>query len=195
MKKTKIVVTTLFLGIICCVIAGVAYAAFTDKGKLTGSSFSIGSGDIKLVKDVTSGTNTDNLADEMAGPTFTGITPNWKKDYLMKIYNNATTKVAIISNANYLTANDPEELRSIIYVEPFEWNDLNSNGTVDTNEEGLSLGKKSITKWKTEGFNFGQLDSGNTKSIILRFSTDTISATKQGKTGVFDFEIDATQME
>lgn len=195
MRKSKLLIVTLVAGIACFVIAGVAYAAFTDKGKITGSSFSIGSGDIKLVKDVTKEISSDNLTDELTGPTFLGITPNWTKDYLVKIYNNATTKVNLTSNSNYATANDPEELRSIIFVEPIEWNDTNANGIIDTGEEGTSLGKKSITKWKTEGYTFGQINSGSTKSLILRFSTDSVSSTKQGKSGIFDFEIDAVQVE
>ena len=100
----------------------------------------------------------------------------------------------LTSVSDYATANDPDDLRSYIFVEPFSWNDSNDNGLLDTGELGSSFGKKSIVKWKTEGFSFGQLDTANVKGFVLRFSTDNLSDTKQGKTGVFDFVLEATSL-
>ena len=48
-------------------------------------------------------------------------------------------------------------------------------------------GKKTIVKWKTEGLSLGQAATGEVKALVLRFSTDTLPDTKQGKSGVFDF--------
>lgn len=176
------------------IVAGIVYAAFADKGKILGSNFSVGSSDIKLLVDVSAGTGTENLSDELTGPAFVGISPNWQEDYLMKIFNNGTSDVDLSSNANYETANDPDELRQIIFVEPFEWDDLNNDGLVDSGEEGASLGRKTIIKWKTEGYALGQLGQGEVKGLILRFSTDSVSDTKQGKSGVFDFEFDSIEV-
>ena len=119
----------------------------------------MGSADLKILNDVTLGLDPLNLVEVKEGPVFENISPNWSQNYLMKIYNNATTNLALTTNANYETANDPADLRSIIFVEPFEWNDANGDGIVDTGEEGTSLGRKTIVKWKTEGYNLGTLKS------------------------------------
>ncbi|MBP7927549.1 hypothetical protein KAZ57_00155 [Patescibacteria group bacterium] len=192
--KTKLI-SAIVAATAVLLTAGVTYAAFSDTGKVLGSSFSVGSADLKLLKDPAGGLINENLADEMAGPAFMNIGPNWKKDYAIKIYNNATGKVQIATNANYLTTNDPDDLRSVIYVEPVLWSDGNNNGVVDAGEESTSFGKKTITKWKTEGFDLGQVDSGSVKGLVLRFSTDSLSDTKQGKSGIFDFEFDSITVE
>lgn len=182
------------LALLVIATAGAAYAAFTDRGTVAGSSFSVGSGDIKLLENLTAGISEENLKDEMAGPSFENIGPNWEESYLLKIYNNATTDINLTSNANYETANDIEELRQLIYVEPFEWDDANQDGTADPDEIGNSLGRKTIVKWKTEGYDLGQIPQGTVKELILKFSTDEVSNTKQGAGAVFDFEFDAIQM-
>src|SRR3989344_3261601 len=121
--------------------AGIAYASFADKGEILGSSFSVGSADIKLLIDITGGVDDSNLTDQLNGPSFTNITPNWEEDYLVKLYNNASTALQLTTNADYLTANDPDDLRSIIYVEPIPWNDINNNGIVESGETSTSIGK------------------------------------------------------
>lgn len=185
--------TAIVIGI--AATAGITYANFTDKGEILGSTFSVGSADLKIIKELTGGIENDNLTDQLTGPSFANITPNWQKDYLIKLYNNAGSKMQLTTNAEYLTTNDPDDLRSVIYVEPLPWNDANNNGIVDTGETGTSLGKKTIVKWKTEGFDLGQMDSGMVKGLILRFSTSTLSETKQGKTAIFDFEFDSVGLE
>lgn len=170
---------------------GVTYAAFTDKSKFTGSTFSVGSADIKLLNNVALGIDPSNLVEEKSGPGFENIEPYWFADYYVKIYNNATTNLLITTNANYETANDPAELRQVIYVEPFLWNDLNGDGDPEENEEGPSLGRKTIVKWKTEGFDLGEVNRGEVRGLILRFSTDAISDLKQGSSAIFDFEFNA----
>lgn len=192
MKKMLSFVKTygfLVLGLV--LIAGVAYAAFEDRGRVLGSRFSVGSSDLKLLADLAGGTDSVNLEDEITGPNFDNIYPNWQSDYMVKIFNNGSSVVQLTTSANYETANDPDELRQVIFVEPFEWDDANGNGVVDTGEEGASLGRKTIVKWKTEGYSLGQLNQGEVKSLILRFSTDSIGSSKQGKTGIFDFEFDS----
>jgi len=177
--------------IVLAVIAGAVFAAFADKGKVLGTTFSIGSSDIKLLIDLAGSTDSQNLTDELQGAGFVNISANWSQDYMLKIYNNGSTQVQLTSNANYLTANDPDDLRSIIFVELFDWDDANNNGIVDTGELGTSYGKKTLVKWKTEGYSLGTLGQGAVKGLLLKFSTDTVSDTKQGKSGIFDFEFDS----
>lgn len=191
-KRNKLKI--LALGVIGVMgFAVVTYAAFADKGEVKGSSFSVGSADLKLYLDVAGSPDQTNLVDELTGPSFTNISPNWSQSYLVKLYNNATSTVDLSTYSNYLTANDPAELRSIISVEPQAWDDTNGNGLVDTGEGGTIYGQKTFTKWKTEGFNLGQLGTGQTKGLILRFFTTTVGDTKQGTTGIFDFVFDSSQ--
>lgn len=189
MKKLLYISGILFL--LSLVGFGIVSAAFGDKAKILGSSFSVGSADIKLLEDITLGVVSGNLVEEMQGPVFTSINSNWQQDYLVKIYNNAGAPVSLTSYANYETSNDPDELRQIIYVEPFVWNDSNGNGLLEEGEMGDSLGKKTIVKWKTEGYILGEVQGGSVYSMLLRFSTGTVSDTKQGKSGIFDFEFNS----
>jgi hypothetical protein len=189
--KGRYIKNILIILVTIVITAGITYAAFGDKGKVLGSKFSVGSSDLKILANIIGGTGGENLVDELSGPSFTNIMPQWKQDYTLKLYNNGSSNIRVTSNANYLTINDPDELRSVIYVEPFLWNDENNDGTADTAELGDSLGKKTITKWKTEGYDLGSITQGNVQGILLRFSTDDLSETKQGKIGVFDFEFNS----
>jgi hypothetical protein len=195
MQKIKRKLLVFIVGIVVIIgLIGVAYAGFSDKGKVLGSSFSIGNADIKLLANITQGTETGNLVDEMPGPSFTNIGQSWQKDYLIKLYNNGTYKMAIVSHSNYETANDPDDLRQYISAEIFPWDDVNNDGLVTEDEIGTSFGKKTIIKWKTEGFSLGEFDPGEVLGFIVRFSTETLSDTKQGKQGMFDFEFDSIEL-
>jgi hypothetical protein len=79
----------------------------------------------------------------------------------------------------------------VLTVEPFEWSDLNANGAVEEDELGASFGKKTIVKWKTEGFSLGEITQGALKGFAFKFYGEGITDAKQGKTGIFDFEFDS----
>ncbi len=174
------------------VTLGATYAAFSDKATYTGSTFSVASADLKLLNDVSLGIEETNLVDTKPGPSFQNIAPSWHQDYLVKLYNNATTPLTVTSYSNYETVNDPDELRQLIYCEIIPWDDVNGNGVVDTDELGTSLGMKTLIKWKTEGVVLGQINMGEAKGYVLRFNTlSNFSETKQGKSAIFDFEFNA----
>ncbi len=191
-KKKYLIYALGFLALIS-LIAGVTLAAFTDKAEVLGSTFSVGSADLKFLKDLPLGTDPTNLVDELPGPSFSNIGQTWSADYPLKLINNGTSGISITSRAYYETANDPAELRADINVEILEWNDANSDGVLDSGEIGLSLAKKTITKWKTEGIGVGQINPGQTRPLVLRFSTQNLSSTKQGKSALFDFEFESVQ--
>ena len=170
---------------------GVTFAAFTGKAKILGTSVSVGSADIKLLDDLAGGIVETNLLSEKQGPVYQNISSDWSEDYLVKIYNNSANTVTLTSNADYETVNDPEDLRQILYVQPIEWSDNNGNGVVDDAEDGVGHERKTIIKWKTEGYDFGELGAGEVKSLILRVSADSIPDTKQGASLLFDFEFDS----
>lgn len=174
-------------------LAGVVWAAFSDQGKILGTTFSTASADLKLLQNLGGGTDETNLKDELPGPIFDNISPTWKGAYFLKLYNNGSTYLNIVSNANYATANDPDDLRNYIDVEFFEWTDANNNSAIDEGELSVSLGKKSIVKWKTEGFDLGILDPAQTTAYYLEFTSESLPSTKQGKSGIYDFEFDAIE--
>lgn len=192
--KKRLSVTLALIALLIAV-AGVAVAVFGDKGEILGSSFTVGSADIKFVKDLSGGTTADNLVDQLDGPSFTNISPNWTEDYPLKIYNNAPTHIQLTTNADYITANDPDDLRQIIYIEPINWGDQNHDGVVDEGELGSSFGVKTIVKWKTEGYDLSSVAPGGTKGLVLRFSTQSVPDSKQGKNAIIDFVFDSLGIE
>lgn len=189
--NTKIRKTLFATSLLLVVATGIAFAAFGDTAKYVGSSFKIGSADLKLLINLGSGTEVTNLADELPGPNFDNIGPNWTSDYPIKLYNNGTSDVQIMTNAFYETVNDPDDLRQDIMIELFAWDDVNQDGIVDISELGVSLGQKTIIKWKTEGYAVGTLGTNNTMGLLLRFSTLALPDTKQGSSAIFDFEFDS----
>lgn len=193
MKRTLYIYVAIAL--LCAATAGAAYAAFSDRGKYVGAKFMVASAELKLLNDLTMGTQSSNLVDEKPGPVFNNIGPGTKVDYLIKMWNSGTSNVNVTSNANYETANDPAELRQVLTAEIIEWNDANANGIVETEEVGTSLGSKTFVKWKTEGIPLGVFTVGEVKGYILRFTAPTnLSATLQGAMGIFDFEFTSTNV-
>ncbi len=176
-------------------MAGGAYAAFADRGEVKGSVITVGSSDIKLFVNVGGTVDPANLVESLAGPSFYNISQNWTGDYLMKIFNNASGPLDLSSQAYYETMNDPSDLRSVVYIEILDWNDNNLNGILDEGELGTSYGKKTIVKWKTEGFPLMTMNSAEVKGLVLRFSTVNLSDTKQGANMMFDFQFDALNHE
>ena len=83
-------------------VVGVSYAAFGDQASILGSTFYVGSADIKLFDDVSLGTENENLVDEKQGPTFSGVTDLWSAEYLVKIYNNSSSIVSKSGDKNGL---------------------------------------------------------------------------------------------
>jgi len=73
---------------------------------------------------------------------------------------------------------------------------LATNGVLfDLEEKGTSLyAPKTILRWKNDGIQMGQIDSGQTRSYLLSFSTPSVTDSKQGKTGLFDFEFDSLSL-
>jgi predicted ribosomally synthesized peptide with SipW-like signal peptide len=190
-KKALYIYGSLVLLLILTI--GVTFAAFSDKANFGSSTFSVASADIKLLDVIGGGTVEENLVDEKPGPQFENVTAYWSEDYMVEIYNNATSDVALSSWAHYenVAEVDPAELRQYIYVEILDWVDENMDGLVQEEELGTSYGRKTIVKWNTQGFDLGILPQGTVRSFVLRFSTDNLSDSKQGASLLYDFEFNA----
>lgn len=168
--------------------AGVSYAAYVNSSKVAGATFSIGTSELKLLKSLGSGTKDSNLTDGLKGPEYKGVNSGWKQTYLVKVFNSSSVPLELNSTSSYQTINDANNLRSVIFVEPFEWDDKNNDGKLDKEELGKSYGKKSVLKWKTEGIDLDKIASGQVKGLVLEFSVEELTSSKQGATGIFDFE-------
>ncbi len=174
-------------------VVGISMAAFTDEGKVLGSTFTVGSADLKFQADLTRGTDPANLVDQLNGPTFSNIGSTWEGVYLLKLENHGTKKIDVTSYADYVTANDPDDLRTYMEVSIYEWNDTDQDGQLDDGEQNLLLGKKTITKWKTEGIYVGERNPNQAIPLVIRFTTNNLSETKQGSNAIFDFNFEATE--
>lgn len=186
-----------YFGIAVLVIGtvGIVYAAFADRGDIQGTSISVGSADLKLLNDLGGNVDPSNLLDNKPGPSYSNIGQNWTQQYPIQLFNNGTSQVTLFSTANYETINDPEDLRQEIFAEFFPWDDLNNDGTETPDEIGASLGKKTIVKWKTEGFDLGTMATGEVKGFLIEFSTVDLPESNQGATLLFDFGFDSVALE
>lgn len=174
-------------------VGGVAFAAMSNKILMKGASFQTATIELKFLKNLSGSISSDNTSTEISGVSFDGIINGWQQDYLVKLANTSKQTLNVKSYANYSTDQDLASLRYSLYVEIFPWNDLNNNGVYDAGEEGVSLGKKTFVKWKTEGFDLGSFESNKVYGYILRFTSDGITDAKQGASGIFDFEFGVLQ--
>jgi len=99
--KKKKLIRIAAVSFVLALMAGIAFAAFGDKGEILGSTFTVASADIKFLEDLTLGIDPNNLVDELPGPIFSNIRPEWSENYLVKIYNNGTASLQLSSNADY----------------------------------------------------------------------------------------------
>ena len=191
MKKTILGLLVLMVAISSLTIA--TKAAFSDTGKVLGTTFMVGSADVKLVDNLSGGVDTSNLVDTKLGPVFANLYPGWSQDYPLKIYNDGSLNINLESSSNYTTADDPGSLREYVNVEIFTWDDANHDGVIDLTEvSSSSLAKKTLLRWKTEGIPLGTINAGELKGFVLRFSSASIPDTKQGLSAKYDFEFDGT---
>jgi hypothetical protein len=169
-------------------IGGVALAALSNKVLLKGAMFTTSTVELKFLRNLSSNVENENLTSELSGISFDGITNDWITTYPVKLVNKSGSSMNVSSYANYTTANDPASLRYSLNVEIFKWNDSNNNGVLDEGELGDSLGRKTFVKWKTEGFALGSFEPNVVQSYVLQFTAESITDSKQGATGSFDFE-------
>ncbi len=187
MKRKILLVAA--IAILAAFAGGFTYAAFVDHASFEGALITVGSADLKLYDDLAKSPNDPgNLVDSKPSPQFLDITPSFSQDYLVKLYNNSTKPFVLLSNANYTTAEDPEDLRRYLEVEFYFWSDNNNNGTLEEGELGTSLGKKNVIDWKSDGFELNTVNPNDTQSFVMRFTSESIPESKMGKTGLFSFE-------
>ncbi len=174
-------------------------AVFEETVKVAGNSFSVatifeggGGGTpgtsntaLKILKNLSLGAETSNLADTVPGSTFENISPTWVAESPLKIHNDGTTALDVVASADYVS--DVNTLRDDIYIEISAWNDANNNGAVDAGEEGDSFGRDTILRMKNDTFPMGEIAAGETKGYLLRFDGAGLTEVNKGMSAVYDF--------
>ena len=174
-------------------------AVFEETVKVAGNSFSVattfddgGGGTpgtsnaaLKILKNLSLGAETSNLADTVPGSTFENISPTWVAESPLKIHNDGTTALDVVASANYIS--DVNTLRDDIYIEISAWNDANNNGVVDAGEEGDSYDRDTILRMKNDTFPIGEISAGETKGYLLRFDGAGLTEVNKGMSAVYDF--------
>ncbi len=181
---------------------GVASAAFEEKVSVLGTSFTIGEMSdvpapvnsntaLKILKSNSSGSDSSNLADTVNGPAFNDVNQTWTQTFPIKLFNKGSKTLTIASGANYIS--DPDTLRDDLFVEILDWNDANSNGTVEESELGASHGHDTILRMKNDTFNMGDISANEVKGYALRFDGSGLSEANVGKNAVYDFVFTAVE--
>lgn len=160
-------------------------AAFQTRGQVKGTSFTTGSAEILFYNDL-AGTATDtNLVTEKSFSPFELIGPNWTDTRLVKLYNKGTESLNLTLIAE-LSGQD-STLSDNLNVEIFDWNDANSDGVLDEDELGISLGTKTLTVWQTSSYDLGTFESEASKSFVLKFSVGDITDELQKANVTYNF--------
>jgi len=183
--KNKIIFSW-FLGGLFVGFAGLMVAAaFQTRGQVKGTSFIAGSAEIVFYSDI-SGTSADtNLVTEKSFSPFELIGPNWTDIRLVKLYNKGTENLKLTFIAE-LSGTD-STLSDNLNVEVYNWNDSNSDGVLDDEELGSSLGVKTLKAWQTSSYDLGTFQSETTKQLVLKFSVGNITDELQKSNVTYNF--------
>lgn len=179
--------------VLTAVLAAVSYstlAAFTAKATVKNSTFSTGNAALRFMKDLAGSPTGENLTDELTGPTFSNILPNWTGDFPLKLVNAGS--VNLVASALGVYVSDTSDLRNQIYVQAFAWTD-DGDGIAQPGEIGAAYAAPmTLEQWRSNAITFGQINVSGVMPMVLRFSTGDLSDAYQGQTTVFDFQFNGT---
>ena len=187
------------------ILSGTVYAFIQENGKVKGTTFKVsstpgqeieeggssGNANLKLLKILSGGLGSDNLVDEVEGPTFNNITAAWKDKVLLKVHNKGQKILKLQSKAEYI--NDPDTLRDDIYIKISEWTD-NGDGILQTNEIGKVYGYDSVLRMKNDTFNLETISAGGVKSFVVEFDGSGLSEANANQTATYDFLISGEEV-
>ncbi len=191
----KLLVSVAVIGLSFITLFQSTSAVFEETVKVAGTSFTVGTdagGEqqdtntaLKMLVNLSEPAADPNLADSIAGPVFDNIAVDWIDQVEIKIHNQGTETLDIVSLADYVS--DPDVLRDDLYVEILEWNDTNSDGVVDSGEEGTSYGYDTILRWRNDTFPLGSIAVDETRGFVMRFDGTGVTGTNFGMTAAYDF--------
>lgn len=201
----KVLGALIMIGISMASLLQVASAVLQESVKVAGTSFSVGTGtgtggggggtttgntSLKILTNLTGGTNTSNLSDSVAGPTFTNVGPDWMDNFPVKVYNKGTVPLNLVALADYI--NDPDVLRDDIYVKIVEWNDSDNDGLVDTGEEGQTYGYDTILRLRNDTFGLGTINPSQQRGFVMKFDGTGVSEANANMNAIYDFVVTGT---
>lgn len=200
----RILLSLFILGITLSSLFSVATAVLQESVGINGASFTVGTGtssggsgttptgntSLKMLIDLSGSTADSNLSDNINGPEFTNIGPDWLYELPVKVYNKGSGNLSLVASASYV--NDPDVLRDDIFVKITEWNDQNNNGVVEQGEEGQILGYDTVLRLRNDTYNLGQIDPSQTRGYIFEFDGTGVSEANAGMSAVYDFLITGT---
>lgn len=184
--------------IIICLLIGLAvkltWSVFTAQGQIAAAQFSTGRAELYLLKDLSKGTQTDNLTHTLQGNTYSGIVPGWSTSQPLKLFNSGTVPLGLLFSVQQLSQPiDVLRLADHIEAKVSEWNDLNQNGQIDGNEEGATISDwQAIPTWALQPIDLGVIGSSQIKQLILDFRVDDLNSSLEGASTAFNFNFDAT---
>lgn len=169
------------------------YAAFTAQATISGMNFSTGNAALKLFGNMgyTNAGNNGNLTTNLPGNAFQGIGPFWSGEYRFKYFNTGSVKLITSLQVQYPA--ESQTLAENIFVETLLWNDLNGNGQAEVSDTYEVLAaEQPLANLKTTPVPLGQLNPGNPRGVVLKFSTDDMPSETQNQTMNFSFLINGT---
>lgn len=184
----RILKSLLVLSAAVAVMVGVTSAAWTAQTKvLNPSSFKTGNADLQIWDENYYG---KGWQEEINGPSFDNIYPNWTQDYSLKVRNNGSTNLMLSLKGKLETGwKDDKGLRHQITVKV--WKFVDDGDYHWDGEPTKYLGERTLEAWRSGPFLADQLNAGDQQWFLLRFSVGDLGdyyqdATLSGYSFVFD---------
>lgn len=183
--KNKVLFSWFVGGVFLGVAGLMVSAAFQTQGQVKGTSFTAGSAEILFYSNLSGTSDSDNLLSEKSFSPFELIGPNWTDTRLVKIYNKGTENLKLTLSSEVVGTDST--LSENLNIEIFNWNDTNSNGTLDDDELGDSFGAKTLKQWQTSSYDLGTFETKVTKSLVLKFGVGDLTDEFQKANVTYNF--------
>lgn len=158
------------------VAAQATLAAFTAQATITGNTFSTGTADLLV------DSGDEVFVQSFEGGSFSDIYPGWTQDFNATVLNNGSLDLVVDLTGVLVPGSDTDGLRHALLVEVFE-----EDGTT-------SLGSpRTLNEWRTSPFVLGELEAGDLKTVVLRFTAPSdLGPQYEGHSVQFDFVFNGT---
>jgi hypothetical protein len=187
----RILKSLLTISVVAAVMVSATSAVWTAQTKVkNANSFHTGNADLQIWDYNYYG---KGWQEEIDGPGFDNIYPNWTQDYSLKVKNNGSTNLVLNLKGKLESGwQDDKTLRSQIKVRVWKFDD---DGDYHWDgESGSWLGpEQTLNDWRSNPLVAGQLAAGDQQWFLLRFSVGDLGDTYQGATlSGYSFIFDGT---
>lgn len=154
---------------VSAIATSATYAVWTAQTNVENNTFSSGNASLQVTQRGEPWSSNIN-----SGLTFSNIYPGWSQDYSVFAKNNGSTNLNInLSGGLHSGWNDNANLRSVIKVHVWEFNDANSNWLWNPDETLQDFGEKTLETMRNDvgsGFTLNQINASESRGFLLRFS-------------------------